>query len=495
MGSVVLFALVLFVVGGVTAYMGDKLGSYIGKKRHSSFGLRPRHTAMLWTVVSGGAIAVGTLALLFILDNTVKTALLEGPELVAQKSLLEHQNTALTHRNSVTEQLAQADNLRAMSAQNNADAAQQALGTVSGELKRARTILTQSRSNLSASEARLTARQAALVAAQSQLTTARLSLVGTHADLTRAEDRVRLARRGVESAQSQFRLARSQALQADKEVLRASRNLLALGIRQDKLHMENVQLVQQNLQQKSLLQNSQGHMLIFRREEELGRTIVSSRQSPDSLRRELAVFLDQIELSARQRGAGGLDNSPALVIPNPTADAEGDAAAREAALDALTQNIADQSGMMPSIVVVAAARFNTFRGEAVKVDLRPFSNILVFAKDTVIAESAIDGTQPDDIILRRLQAFLVERVRPVALSRGIIPVLDPESGEAQVGQPIDSVTWLARVKQIRALGANARVTAFSSEDTFSGDLLHLDLKVTGQEDPAGSRVPMEGVGR
>ena len=54
MGAAVLFAFVLFVMGGVTAYIGDRLGSYIGKKRRSSFGLRPRHTAMLWTVVSGG---------------------------------------------------------------------------------------------------------------------------------------------------------------------------------------------------------------------------------------------------------------------------------------------------------------------------------------------------------------------------------------------------------------------------------------------------------
>jgi len=487
MGSVVLFALVLFVMGGATAYMGDKLGSYIGKKRHSSFGLRPRHTAMLWTVVSGGAIAVGTLSLLFILDNTVKTALLEGPELVAQKSLLEHQNSALTRRNSVTERLAQADNLRAMTAQRNADAAQEALGSVSGDLKRARTTLTQSRTKLSASEARLTARQAALVAAQSQLTSAHQSLVGTHADLARAEERVRQARRGVETAQAQFRLARRQAAQADKEVVQASRNLLALGIKQDALHTENVRLVQQNLRQKSLLQNSQGHMLVFRREEELGRTIVVSRQAPDALRRELAVFLDQIELSARKRVAGGLDNSPALIIPDALSGTDGDAAAREAALDALTQNIVDQSGYMPSIVVVAGARFNTFRGEAVKVDLHPFSNVMVFTKGMVIAASDIDGTQPDDVILKRLQAFLVERVRPAALSHGIIPVLDPESGEALVGQPIDSVTWLARVKQIRALGATARVTAFSSEDTYSGDLLHLDLKVTGPEDPATAR--------
>ena len=117
MGSVVLFAFVLFVMGGATAYMGDKLGSYIGKKRHSSFGLRPRHTAMLWTVVSGGAIAVGTLALLFALDNTVRVALVQGRELIEQKAMLEHQNAALTRRNAAAEEQAQANNLRAINAQ------------------------------------------------------------------------------------------------------------------------------------------------------------------------------------------------------------------------------------------------------------------------------------------------------------------------------------------------------------------------------------------
>ena len=51
----------LLVVGGVIAYVGDRLGTYIGKKRLSAWGLRPRHTAMLYTVLSGGLIAVLTL--------------------------------------------------------------------------------------------------------------------------------------------------------------------------------------------------------------------------------------------------------------------------------------------------------------------------------------------------------------------------------------------------------------------------------------------------
>jgi len=488
MGSVVLFAFVLFVMGGVTAYMGDKLGSYIGKKRHSSFGLRPRHTAMLWTVVSGGAIAVGTLTLLFLLDNTVKTALLQGPELVTQKALLEHQNAALMRRNTASEQQAQADLLRAAQAQEQANLAQSKLAAVSGELGRAKTTLTQSQTMLTQSQARLSARQSALLHAQTQLASARTSLGSTRGDLTRAEERVRLARRGVVDAQAQFRLARSQAIQAEKEVVQTSRNLLALGIRQDKLHIENARLGHENQIQQNLLQASQGHSVIFRREEELGRTVVAARQTPDALRRELAVFLNQVELTARKRGAGGPDNSPAIVIPVPLAGAEGGPAAREAALDALSQNIADQSGFMPSIVVVAAARFNTFRGEAVKLDLRPYANVMVFPKGTAIADSAIDGTLPDDVILKRLQAFLIERVRPVALSRGIIPILDPESGEALVGQPIDSVTWLALVKQIRQIGPEARVTAFSSEDTYSGDLLRLDLRAVPRDASTTSAV-------
>ena len=37
---------VLAVVGGVIALIGDRLGTRIGKKKLSIFGLRPRHTAV-----------------------------------------------------------------------------------------------------------------------------------------------------------------------------------------------------------------------------------------------------------------------------------------------------------------------------------------------------------------------------------------------------------------------------------------------------------------
>lgn len=475
MEAAVFFAVVLFAMGGVTAYMGDRLGSYIGKKRHSSFGLRPRHTAMLWTVMSGGGIAVGTLLALLVLDKEFKTALLRGPQLITDNRMLEHQNQALTRRSLLNERQAEADGQRAAQMQQTAEQAQKTLATVSAELG-------QSRDTLARSRTALQQRQADLALAQRQFAAASMGLGHTRKELTGAEERVRAARRSVQMAQHQYQIASSQVVQANKSVL-------DLVIKQDRLHAENGLLIRQNAAQQSQVQASQGHPLIYRREEELDRTVIAANQPLDVLRRKLAGFLDGLELTARKRGAGGQDNAPAVIIPALGEGVGTTSAAREAALDALSQNIAAQSGAMPSIVVVADARYNTFRGEAVKLDLRPYANIMVFPRGTTIATDTLDGSQSEDVILKQLQAFLLDRVRAVALNRGIIPIHDPQSGEPLVGQPIDSPYWLAKVKQIQQVGAHAHITASAKEDTYSADrldLLHLELNVTPGDVPPSS---------
>ena len=67
--------LVLAIMGGAIAFIGDKLGSKIGKKRLSIFGLRPYHTSVLMTVITGIMIAAATLGVLAITSKDVKTAL------------------------------------------------------------------------------------------------------------------------------------------------------------------------------------------------------------------------------------------------------------------------------------------------------------------------------------------------------------------------------------------------------------------------------------
>ncbi len=65
----------LAVVGGLIAYFGDKIGMKVGRKRLSLFGLRPKYTGMLITIVTGIFIAASSIAVLTIASNDVRTAL------------------------------------------------------------------------------------------------------------------------------------------------------------------------------------------------------------------------------------------------------------------------------------------------------------------------------------------------------------------------------------------------------------------------------------
>ena len=66
---------VLVVTGGVIAFIGDRLGTKIGKKRLSIFGLRPRHTSIIITIFTGICITTLTFGVMAATSENVRTAL------------------------------------------------------------------------------------------------------------------------------------------------------------------------------------------------------------------------------------------------------------------------------------------------------------------------------------------------------------------------------------------------------------------------------------
>ncbi len=72
-GIVLIAALV--VTGGAIAVIGDRVGSKIGKKKLSLFGLRPRHTSVIVTIVTGVLITTLTFAVLAAASENVRVAL------------------------------------------------------------------------------------------------------------------------------------------------------------------------------------------------------------------------------------------------------------------------------------------------------------------------------------------------------------------------------------------------------------------------------------
>lgn len=67
--------LIIAIMGGAIAFLGDKLGSKIGKKRLTVLGLRPHYTSILMTIITGVAVAAATMGILMVSSASVRTAL------------------------------------------------------------------------------------------------------------------------------------------------------------------------------------------------------------------------------------------------------------------------------------------------------------------------------------------------------------------------------------------------------------------------------------
>lgn len=79
-----LLLLSLLVLGGVLSTLGDRLGSKVGKARLSLFGLRPRQTAVVITVLTGSLISVLSLGLMLLVSRQLRVGLFELNDLQAR---------------------------------------------------------------------------------------------------------------------------------------------------------------------------------------------------------------------------------------------------------------------------------------------------------------------------------------------------------------------------------------------------------------------------
>ena len=82
---------ILMLMGGIIAFLGDKIGSKVGKKRLTLFGLRPRYTSVIVTIISGVLISFLTIAVLAVLNENVRVALFGLSKLRTEMSDLNSQ--------------------------------------------------------------------------------------------------------------------------------------------------------------------------------------------------------------------------------------------------------------------------------------------------------------------------------------------------------------------------------------------------------------------
>jgi len=67
--------LAILILGGMIATLGDRIGTKVGKARLSIFNLRPRDTATVVTIATGGMISASTLGILLLLSGQLRDGL------------------------------------------------------------------------------------------------------------------------------------------------------------------------------------------------------------------------------------------------------------------------------------------------------------------------------------------------------------------------------------------------------------------------------------
>ena len=96
MTSAYILIAAILLLGGLIAALGDRLGTKVGKARLRLFGLRPRQTAIVVTIMTGTFIAASTLAILFALSKSLRQGVFELDDILQKRRDIIHELTQVT---------------------------------------------------------------------------------------------------------------------------------------------------------------------------------------------------------------------------------------------------------------------------------------------------------------------------------------------------------------------------------------------------------------
>ena len=357
---------VMIITGGAIAFIGDKLGTKIGKKRLSIFGLRPRHTSMIVTVVTGGLITALSIGFMVLISQNVRTALFGMDEL---RSTM---NSTLAELDEATENL--------FKAQTEFERANENLRESKIEIAS----LKDEQVNLRAESDRLKDGNAALESTNADLAAQNENLSGTNANLE--ADNKKLGEFNV-------------TLTADNEKLSSAN---------DKLTSDNSDLEERNRRLREGIIAIREGDITLRAGEILSSGIIRGGQSSDKISEDIKVLAERATQSLGERFGANEDSDNDVWIYQPE-----------------LQHVIEQiESSNRDMVVRISAAGNLVRGEPVRAKLEVYPNELIYHKgEQILAKTyVLNDANAAEVIL---QDFLTE-VNRLAVEKGSLT--DPLTG-------------------------------------------------------------------
>jgi uncharacterized protein (DUF3084 family) len=519
----------LVILGGFLSYYGDLQGRRWGKKRVSWFGLRPKHTAILITSITGAFVSLLSIVTVLIAAPAIRDVVLRGElairdtkrlnanllseRLAFENKLKETRNEGLVVEGKLKERERQLVHLS-----NDVNDKKKEIETVRRDVQ----VLTLKKNTL---DLRLNELEREYKIVQARLTLAQQKnqlLARDNRKFTlqnkRAEDINKdLGNQNVQLARENFEIeGKNKALQDENnELVRNNAGLKREGEElkrgnavltevNKQLIADNMKLGTENatlqakvseLQQSELALTTrlagagqtfsqsfnalrQGRLML-RAGAELGRRVIPAHMRPEAVQREILALLTDASANAQRLGGLRGDNGRAVAIVKKRVVTLAGVENTEEK-DSIAALVEALTGGDKDVVLLANALNNTVVGEQVMIELTPRPVQPIYKKEAVVATRIINARLPVERIADSLVEFLQKDVRIAAIDAGIIPQIDPETGTEQLGVavPRDLVLLTDRV---RRTGGRVKLEAIATDALTSADSLRITFRLSRAE--------------
>ena len=419
-GWVMLF--ILSVMGGIIAYLGDKIGSRVGKRKIVLFGLRPKYTSIVITILTGISIAVVTLGVMFVLSQNVRIALFGMHQLQMQKAELE----------------AQRDRLQKQA---------EALGN---ELADKNSLIASNEELLKQQQAQLDGKNEEIRLTQLDLQQAQQA----RDDKTRQLSIIQVAMDEAKTDKEEAEAARDAAV-SDKE--KAQKDLTMLEETKQQM-MTTIQTLDQRIR---LLNQTMTHIregfVIFRAGEVLSSIVLKGGMNEAATRQEVSQAMNQTNTMICRR-LGIQDENAVLVYISPDE------------FESVIHEL-QQSGNKKKLLRVIAAG-NIMLGEPTLVHIEMYDNQLVYYRGETVYEAKLpaqESTENTELLVLRF----LHNVNKNAQMRGMLP--DPLTGNVGAVTVTEMFDAIAKIKSYS--GSNVVLRAVTMSDTYTAGPLGVDILV------------------
>ncbi len=433
--GVVLLAAIL-VLGGVIATLGDRIGTRVGKARLSLFNLRPRQTATLISILTGGVISTSTLAILFLIDDRLRTGVFELEEIQTE---LETAKLDLDSTRDEKDQI-----------EENLDRAQKQEETVQRRLRQANDSLAIALQRQQSTEEQLNQTQDELNAIESNFRAAQQQLVSVmeQAGQLRTEIQTLQAERQqvIEDRDRQIAERDAQIAERDAQIAEREAQLQELEAQQQQLQAEIAAL------EREFQGLRQGNVALFRNQSLASGVVrvVEPSAAPDAVNE----LLRQANRRAFQQ-----------IVPDSSASNVQIIQITNAQVEQLIEQI--QDGQDYVVRILSAGNYVVgepcaLAGEpCIQVFAEAAINQKVFSKDEVLASIAIEpSTITDNELLDRYD-FLISAAQFRARQSGVLA----ESIEIADGRTETVIDFFTKLRdedqpvELQAIAKNAINTA------------------------------------